>query len=497
MPDKKTARYKTRWKNERHILGHRDLGDLKNKKSVDERPRFYHKDYVKKFAKVRSEYVLDLTHNLNNKLNPDGSTLKSNYVQFFDDTKDLDRFLEDGEVLDEPAEVGREFSTTSITIELNEIQTKTREFNTQLREEPNNEGLWLEYVAFQDIALGTTDFSKVKSAGNEEPQEQAAKKDKKAEKAGNVLLRNRAIIEKKLSILKTASEKNPHSILIAVERLKLSKEIYDNATLDRQWKELIFMFPGNVEVWKHYLIFNASHFTTFSVNKISKSYKNFFLKLKQMHSQGNQNFSGTSSQNYSMSQIEDEMVSLLVRQANLWTRAGYREKAIALFQATMELNLFSPAFPGSYSLEDRLATFEPFWESSVPRFGEVEAQGWATVILNKDKARMDDEHTDDNVAHDNNAIEDQLIETYLRGLENADKNEKEKGEDEDEEYDEKAGEPGLWLRMELEREKRHWAPWRSQGKADRSTRRSVTKIAKIRHNRSLILAICFIFRGRF
>ena len=49
-----------------------------------------------------------------------------------------------------------------------------------------------------------------------------------------------------------------------------------------------------------------------------------------------------------------------------------------------ELNFFSPEFPGYYSLEDRLAMFEPFWESGVPRFGEPGVVGWATVMKKKD-----------------------------------------------------------------------------------------------------------------
>ena len=421
---------------------------------------------MKRFSKVRPEDILNLASNLNSDQNPDNSTLHKNYVQFFDSAKDVQDFLEDGELEDDKYEVGKEFSATSITIELNEIYTKTREFNSMLRENPNDVQLWLDYVAFQDIALKGTDFNKkVQNEGDTEE-----KLDKKAEKAGNVVLRNKATIEKKLSILKNASEKNPRSILLAVERLKLSKEIYDNETLDRQWKELIFMFPGNIEVWKHYLSFVASHFTTFSVNKIARSYKNFFLKLKQMHGQGNKNFYESSNSNcdpINTPQIEVEMVKLLIRLANLWSRAGYREKTTALFQALMELNLFAPEFPGSYSLEDRLATFEPFWESGFPRFGEAGALGWAIIARNKvGNSVVEDAEINESFSNpNNNYIEDKLIQEYLTTktsmqplVPTTD------DEDNDIDFDEKSGEPRLWLMLELERERRQWCPWRSRGK---------------------------------
>ena len=450
-----------RSKNDLHILGCHSLSKLRNKrKFIDERPRFYHKDYIKRFAKIKQEDLLDLTRNLNSNLNPDAPTLKRNYIQFSDNAKDVEEFLEDGEVADEESDVGKELWATSITIELNEIQTKTREFNAKLRENPSDEQLWLDYVSFQDIALGNTYFN----VTGQEKAEKEHKKEKQTEKAGNVLLRNRAIIEKKLSILKTASEKNPRSILLAVERLKLSKEIYDNATLDRQWKELIFMFPGNVEVWKHYLCFAASHFTTFSVSKIARSYKNYFLKLKQMHGQGNQHFYEFSNSNFEQingTQIENEMVSLLIRLANLWSRAGYREKTIALFQALVELNLFSPQFPGSYSLEDRLATFEPFWESGAPRFAEDDAVGWAMVARNRHSIGQNE--TSQCFSNPNNdEIEDKLVQEYLHAYKGC---EERNAGDNDDEYDERSREPRLWLRLELERERRHWCPWRSRGKS--------------------------------
>ena len=417
---------------------------------------------MKFFSNSRPENTLDLASKLNINKNPESILLRKNYLQFDDDSKYLEKLLEDGELVDDQSNVKDEYSTSLVTIELNEIYSKTREFNAMLRDTPNNVQLWLDYVAFQDIALGNNDFT---SSNVQEGIEDEVKISKKTEKARNVILRNKAVIEKKLSILKTASEKNPRSILLAVERLKHSKEIYDNATLDRQWKELIFMFPRNAEVWKYYLSFAASHFTNFSVNKMAKSYKHFFLKLKQMHGQGSKNFS-ESQQNdnqTSTQQIEDEIVNLTINVANHWTRAGYREKAIALFQATIELNLFSPNFPGSYSLEDRLATFEPFWESGVPRFGEDGALGFSTITENKRKNNICDTEMSESCNNPNNdAWEDKLIQQHNLTKSTA-KNLLLNDEENEVDYNKKSGEARLWLRLELERERRHWLPWRSQG----------------------------------
>ena len=466
LPSRQTAKYHQKWKRDYHVLGSVIKWKYQSKeRNKGQNMRFYHKDYTKKFSNTTPDSILNLTSHLDSNQNPNLLAPDKGYIEFAKDKRDMAELEEDKDLIKQQSYVKEEFPDTSITIELNEIYSKTKEFNLLLRENPSDVQLWLDYVAFQDAALGTSEFS---SKNSKEPEENV-KHDKKAEKARNVLLRNKAVTEKKLSILKSASEKNPGSILLAVERLKISKELYDNETLDRQWKELIFMFPGNLEVWKHYLAFVSSHFTTFSVNKITRSYKNFFLKLKQMHERGTINFVHPTSENITQAssmEIENEIVNLILRLANLWTRAGYREKVIALFQALVELNLFSPNFPGSYSLEDRLATFEPFWESGLPRFGEMGAVGWAVISKNKNgMANFNDSDMAESYRNPNNDdVEDDLIQEFRSNKEDKSNMEKYDSGEDDNEYNQNCGVVGLWLRLELERERRQWFPWRSRGK---------------------------------
>ena len=185
-----------------------------------------------------------------------------------------------------------------------------------------------------------------------------------------------------------------------------------------------------------------------------------------MHGQGCKNFSKFSEQNdeqINTLEIEDEIVNNTIKVANLWARAGYRERSIALFQATIELNLFSPKFPGSYSLEDRLATFEPFWDSGVPRFGEDGALGFSTITENKRKKHISETEITEDCSNPNNDLwEDKIIRQHVLTQANA-KNVSLNDEENEIDYDIKSGEPRLWLKLELERERRHWLSWRSQG----------------------------------
>lgn len=63
--------------------------------------------------------------------------------------------------------------------------------------------------------------------------------------------------------------------------------------------------------------------------------------------------------------------------------AGHTEKAVSLFQALIELNLFCPEILVNESYTDRLEFLETFWDTPVGRLGENGAQGWAQYVESK------------------------------------------------------------------------------------------------------------------
>ncbi|KAG9013368.1 hypothetical protein FRB90_006089, partial [Tulasnella sp. 427] len=56
--------------------------------------------------------------------------------------------------------------------------------------------------------------------------------------------------------------------------------------------------------------------------------------------------------------------------------AGYVERAVAIFQAQIEMTLFAPSSLSNTSFASKLEAFEEFWESEAPRIGEPGARGW-------------------------------------------------------------------------------------------------------------------------
>ena len=69
-------------------------------------------------------------------------------------------------------------------------------------------------------------------------------------------------------------------------------------------------------------------------------------------------------------------------------QVGHTEKAVASFQALIEFNVFLPPSLENSPTDDKSAVFESFWDSSVSRFGEAGARGWAKWMEEKSVANI-------------------------------------------------------------------------------------------------------------
>ena len=118
-----------------------------------------------------------------------------------------------------------------------------------------------------------------------------------------------------------------------------------------------------------------------------------------------------------------------------------RERSMALFQALVEFNLFSPKFPGYFGVDNKLKSFKSFWDSGVPRFGENGALGWCQYATadNEDNMNSFDEKSNQEGEEEE---EQNLIEKY----------------------GDKIDQGQLWLSLELMRESKHYLPVRNISK---------------------------------
>ena len=79
-------------------------------------------------------------------------------------------------------------------------------------------------------------------------------------------------MEKKMSIAERALESNPGCVALQLERLRLSRELCEPAALQKEWRKLVFLHPNSAPIWREYLLFTQSHFSTFSVSKVNSAY---------------------------------------------------------------------------------------------------------------------------------------------------------------------------------------------------------------------------------
>ena len=215
-----------------------------------------------------------------------------------------------------------------------------------MTKDPSNITLWLEFVRFQDKAFVYL-FPSI-------DEKQEGKKIKK-----NSL----ALAERKISILDSAIKKNSRALELQYERLEIGKEVWDDKQLKQEWGKLIFNFPNSIEVWHNYLFFMITHFATFKLSSVVQAFNKCTEKLKQMQS-------GACLTHCPAEKIGQCLVDVAAQLACVWYQAGYIERSIALFQALIEINVFAPEKikKSNFSFSDKLALFESFWDSRVPRF---------------------------------------------------------------------------------------------------------------------------------
>lgn len=179
-----------------------------------------------------------------------------------------------------------EQSTSESIIFMDETFEKISFYNRRLSEDPKNVKLWTEFVNFQDLVFQNAKFS----------SQQIPSRSLR-----DVFQPPRICIEKKLAILDKALAANPSSLQLKIAKLELEQDIVDSETLMKEWDELLFSHSGDVHLWRHYLIFQQSRLSAFSVGRTVKLYHRCFKTLRPI-------MEGSVKVVKMMENLEDEMI---------------------------------------------------------------------------------------------------------------------------------------------------------------------------------------------
>ncbi|KAM6360125.1 nuclear exosome regulator NRDE2 isoform 6-T9 [Alca torda] len=290
------------------------------------------------------------------------------------------------------------------------LMTKVEEHNKKVRENPRDINAWMEFVSFQDeLMRGPSPYA---SKGEQEVRRKSLK----------------LILEKKLAILERAIESNPSNVDLKLARLKICTEFWEPPALIKEWQKLIFLHPNNPELWKKYLLFCQSQFTTFSVSKINSLYGKCLTTLAAVQD-------GSMVSHPLLPGTEEAMLAIFIQQCHFLRQAGHSEKAVSLFQALIDFTFFKPDSVKDLPTRGQVEFFEPFWDSGEPRIGEKGARGWKAWMHQQEKggwiALKPDDDDDEEEIDEDQEIKDKTLPKWH-----------------------------IWLDIEYSREARHWLPWR-------------------------------------
>ncbi|PRP76931.1 hypothetical protein PROFUN_06209 [Planoprotostelium fungivorum] len=214
------------------------------------------------------------------------------------------------------------------------VTRRTRQLNAATRERPDELKVWLDFIQFQ------TKLSDMGFAGREKLS---------------------GLLEKKISIYQKALEYHPDSVQLMLGLVREGKALWTVEKTEQVWTAILQQArPQNVvEIWIEYLRHSRSSFQLFSITRWRERVARAIAVITNVEAD-----SRTDEH-----RLEMETLRLLVETAYMERAAGYRERGIAIFQAAIEFNLFTPSHISSGNLR---RNFEKFWESEVPRG----AMGW-------------------------------------------------------------------------------------------------------------------------
>lgn len=229
----------------------------------------------------------------------------------------------------------------------NPLKWKSIQLSRRVKDQPDDIDAWLELANHQDALL---------RAGEDV--------DRKALEA-----EVHSFAEIKLHMLESAlsNVKNPEDrIRVLVPLMHEGVKVWNSKTTTKKWNDLRDDEDKSFRLWKTHLDFDMSNISVFH-----------FDTVKQMHLDRLRQVMSRSQANKGPENIR-EAIYIFLRLTRLIHDSGYKELAVAAWQATMELNFSRPQ-----QLEEQSAALESlrdFWESEVPRIGEPDAQGWAKFV---------------------------------------------------------------------------------------------------------------------
>ncbi|PGH04703.1 hypothetical protein GX51_03370 [Blastomyces parvus] len=244
----------------------------------------------------------------------------------------------------EPPEGLELVSDSDLVSDDENARRRNADLSRRVTEHPDDVEGWLQLIEHQNSLVGV-------AASEGERRLTTAEK--------------RSVADIKISIYEKALSKLPPKARRDRLLLGMMDEmatLYDTKTLSNKWKAILQANPDYISLWIKYLDFQQTRFVNFTYEQCRSIFIDC-LKINGSRKGG--------------PELDIINIYLILRLSRFMREAGYVEHAVGLWQAILEFNFFHPtSFDISKDAATAIPAFCEFWDSEIPRIGEIGAKGW-------------------------------------------------------------------------------------------------------------------------
>ncbi|KAG6003431.1 hypothetical protein E4U21_002025 [Claviceps maximensis] len=259
---------------------------------------------------------------------------------------------------------------TAINIERDDpLKWKSIQLSKRVKDHPGDIDAWLELVDHQD------DLQRVlgECSIDERASSNAA----------------RSFSEIKVSMLESALKNTRASedrLAVTVRLMREGIKIWSAKNATKKWTDLLAGCEkeeeSHFELWRAHADFAMTNIAALRYDDIKRMLLDRLRKVLARLSSSSSTSSSSSSSPPLKSRADNysEAIYVFLRATRFVHDSGYKELAVASWQALLELNFFR--LSDRHQKEDHrpMDSFRDFWESEVPRLGDAEAQGWVQYV---------------------------------------------------------------------------------------------------------------------
>ncbi|TID02240.1 NRDE2-like protein [Colletotrichum higginsianum] len=240
------------------------------------------------------------------------------------------------------------------------LKQRSIQLARKIKEHPENIEAWLELIRHQDVLL---------NAGQSLDREVT-----KAEVHSFAEIKT-SMFESALAQAKKPEDEERLLLGLMLEGSK----VWSTSKLDNRWEDVAKKHDSSFCLWKARVDNKLTSLSTFQYTDIKAMHINRLQAILKQDKVSGSPFPGHATNDSEVSRYE-QMIFVFLRATRFTYAAGFREMAVAAWQALLDLNLQRPSNCDDVAKLQVLDSFRDFWEDEAPRIGEKGASGWRHYV---------------------------------------------------------------------------------------------------------------------